>query len=357
MSCKRILIVDDSEIDREILKNILHNEFDIIETDNGYEGLEIILSGKPRIDTVLLDISMPVLDGFTVLRLMNENKIANLPVVLITAEATKANVQRAVEYNVSGFISKPFDADLILSRLKAMLDIQEGSSEIVIPERILTETDISEINTYISKLREIYRRYLKNNNMDDGVYLRVSALTELLISEYSLDPKNSLTLDEAHISIISKAAYFYDIGHMVVPDAFISGNSDDETDFKTYESHTNVGADIIWLDHSPSCRYFIEICGDMCMHHHERHDGKGFPHKLRSGENTIYTQICSLAIKFDSIFSKRPDFSDSQFDFVLKEMSIDSGEFSLEMISLLKCCKSSVLSYYRKSSGLNKRFK
>lgn len=133
--------MDDSEIDREILKNILGDEFQIIEAYNGYDGLEIILKREEHLDGILLDVSMPVLDGFSVLRVMRENNIKYIPVFLITAEATKDNVVRAAEYNVSEFIVKPFERDKVLKRIYYKLGIVSNQE--------LAEKDIEEINTYI----------------------------------------------------------------------------------------------------------------------------------------------------------------------------------------------------------------
>lgn len=354
MIYRRLLIIDDSEIDREVLKNILCNDFDIIEADNGYSGLETILEGSPHIDGVLLDISMPVLDGFNVLRLMNENNRQNFPVILITAEATKENVHKAIQYNVSEFISKPFDPNVILSRLRAIFDIQPGDeNESPIPGRALSENEISETNVYISKLESIYKGYLKNTDKSDEHYIRTADIMQILLYEYAAVSK-STELNNTNIPIIGKAAYFHDIGHMAVPEKLLSEDLSDETDRRTYESHTNIGADIIWLNHSPSCRFFVKVCGDMCRHHHERFDGKGFPHGIKGDDNSVYTQICSAAVKFDRIFAKRPALNETQFDFVISEMTVDNGEFSPKIIALLKSCRSSLISYYKKNIGIKK---
>ncbi|MBR4344507.1 MAG: response regulator [Lachnospiraceae bacterium] len=121
---KRLLIIDDSEIDRSILKNILEIDFDIIEAENGYKGLETILNKRKEIDGILLDLHMPVLDGFHVLQLMKENGIIEIPVIIITAESTEQNLVKTVSYNIRDFICKPFDKDLIRNRLRTMFHIR-----------------------------------------------------------------------------------------------------------------------------------------------------------------------------------------------------------------------------------------
>lgn len=119
---KKILIVDDSEPDRTVLKSMLHEDFKIMEADSGFSALQIMSERKSELDAVLLDISMPVLDGFGVLQNMKEKKIKGISIFMITSEATKDNVERAAEFGVSDFIKKPFERETILERLKTKLE-------------------------------------------------------------------------------------------------------------------------------------------------------------------------------------------------------------------------------------------
>ena len=122
MAKKRILIIDDSEIDRAILENILFLDFNIETDENGYKGVERILKGAPRIDGILLDLHMPIMDGFGVLELLKENDITDIPIVIITAESTESNLIKAYPYNIADFICKPYDPDSLLPRLTAAFD-------------------------------------------------------------------------------------------------------------------------------------------------------------------------------------------------------------------------------------------
>ncbi len=352
---KKLLLVDDSEIDRGILRNILQNDFDIAEVDNGYAALEIIFSGRPHIDGVLLDIFMPVLDGFNVLRLMKESKIENLPVILVTANATKPNVEKAIFYKVTDFITKPFNASSITERLRAIFSIEE-SKEVVIPEQTFSDNDVAETNTYISKLKKIYNEYLKNNNKDDLHYINVSALTEIMLTVCAAEDKN-FDLDSSRINMVAKAAYFFDIGRMVVPDSIIAMEGRNSEGGKAiYETHTVAGAELVWLNHSPACRYFVKMCGDICMHHHERNDGRGYPHRLSGNDNSIYAQVVGAANRFDRLFSKYMEVNDFRFDFTLREMTVDSGEFSQSILTLLDNSRIPILSYYKKNARKKETF-
>ena len=120
---KRLLIIDDSEIDRSILKKILELDFHILEAENGFKGIEMLWEKRNIIDGILLDLHMPILDGFHVLQLMKEQKIKDIPVIIITAESTEKNLLKTVPYNIKDFICKPFDKDMILNRLRSMYNI------------------------------------------------------------------------------------------------------------------------------------------------------------------------------------------------------------------------------------------
>lgn len=123
MEYKKLLIIDDSEIDREILKNILKFDFYIYEAENGYKGLEMMIEKHRELDGVLLDLHMPILDGFHVLEIMKEKKLLDIPVIIITAESTGENLQKTVPYCIKDFICKPFEADAIRNRLRTMYHI------------------------------------------------------------------------------------------------------------------------------------------------------------------------------------------------------------------------------------------
>lgn len=121
MANKKILIVDDAELDRKTLKAILGPSFDISEADNGYSAIKLIPHDGRGLDAIFLDISMPVHDGFHVLQHMQNNNIRNIPVFMVTAEATSDNVERAAQYHIAGFIKKPFEKEDILRRLESRI--------------------------------------------------------------------------------------------------------------------------------------------------------------------------------------------------------------------------------------------
>ncbi len=358
---KRIMIVDDSDIDREILKNILEGDYDVIEESNGYSALEKILSRKTNIDALMLDISMPIVDGFAVLGILQCNEINDLPVIMITSEATRENVFKAVGYGITEFIGKPFDPDVILQRLRGILDIPEKPeqaeeteeyAEIRTPQHEnLSNRDIKKTNEYFERLKSLFGDFIKNRGVDESHYLRVVKIMKILVERYAADNKR-IKLTPDHIDIISKAAYLHNIGMMTLPDNCLDEKGCAPEDKAVYESHTQAGAKIIRLNTSPSCQYFVDICSDICMHHHERYDGAGFPHGLKSGDNSAYASFCGLAADFDRIFINRIAFDENQFDFVMSELDIAGGKYNPEVIRYFKECRKLILLLYKRTQSL-----
>lgn len=336
---RTILIVDDSEIDRKILRNILEENFEVMEAENGFTAIEIIASQKDKIDAIMLDISMPHISGFDVLRLLKDNDLSYIPVFLITAEATKENVVRAAQFNISEFISKPFDRDDILQRTKSLLGVTI--------QYWLTVDDIVQMRQYIEKLEAFFKLYLLNFDKQDGHYKRMTDLMQIMLNRYSMKHKDA-HLDKEKIEIISKAAYFCDIGLVMVPDRMAVFSKDPEKYDMLTKNHTKYGSTIVKLGENKACEFFVSICSEMCLNHHERFDGFGYPRGLGGKNLSVYSQLCRLADEFDTLFSKLYGGNEMQVNLVMKQVIRDTGLVSEELMSLFEDCKQSFIGYYSK---------
>lgn len=330
---KRILIVDDSEIDREILKSILNDDFEVLEADNGYTALQMILKEKEVLDAVLLDVSMPFLDGLSVLRILRENDLDDVHIFMISAEATKDNIEKASQYHIDEFIRKPFDRDEILKRVRENLGVK--------PKADITKREMDEIRSYISDLESLYKKYLKFSGKDSGENERREHFMKILMQKYPAMEKGTEQA-EFMIEIISKAAYFCNIGDMLIQNIPADGKLND----KVTRQHTVLGADIIRLNYSKRCRQFVQVCTDICLHHHERYDGRGFPQGIGGSELSVYAQMCGLLEAFDNMFFKYVRHNGQQFDYVLSRLRNDDGLVSSEVFSLLADSKSDIIKYY-----------
>jgi len=337
---KRLLIVDDAEIDRIILKSILGSEFDILEANSGNLAFEYITERRDLLDAIILDISMPHIDGFDVLQFMKDKKIDNIPIFLVSSEPTLTNVERALQYNVDEFIGKPFDKDDILRRLRSRLG--------VLPTFEMHKLQFTETEKYITDLKNLYKNYLYNAGKDDTHYQIMSDLMEILLKAYTRSSRGP-NLTDGNISILCKAAYFCDIGEMMVPDKRLQALTG-RTDIKDQQKrHTEYGAALIRLNRSPDCSYFVDVCSSMCLHHHERWDGKGYPHRTKGKNNSIYNQLCHLVDELDTRRSRLYGNSAKPVSSIIRRLLSDKDEMvSQEVYSLLEDCEKQIFDYFMK---------
>ncbi len=335
---KRILIVDDSEIDRAVLRNMLSEEFDIVEANNGYSALDIILKKGEKFDAVLLDVSMPFCDGISVLRVLRENNLQDVLIFMITVEATKENIEKASQYNIAEFIKKPFDRDEVLKRLRTKLGVKKKVG--------LTRADRDETRKYISDLEYVYERYLSLSGKDRKKDERRAYFMKVML-EKAAEKGMKIESDDFQIEMICKAAYLCNIGDMLIQNLPAdTGAKEENKEDENYQQHTVMGAYLLRLNYSKHCRRFVDICAEICLHHHERFDGKGYPHGSRGDDNSIYAQICGLLEKFEELFYGYSKHNAMQFDYVMNQLNEDIGLVSDRMFLLLMECKDEIVKYY-----------
>ncbi|MCM1135444.1 MAG: response regulator [Clostridium sp.] len=335
---KRVLVVDDTMVDRVILKSILDADFKVLEADSGNRAFEYITTMQEELDVILLDLSMPHINGFDVLKFMNEKNITDIPVFVVTAEPTKVNVEKAFQYNVCDFIGKPFDREDILRRLRSRLGI--------VPEYNLSKEDFLETTKYIAELETFYKAYLNNFEKSDAAYKVRSDLMRIMLNAYSKTPQGE-DLNQDNILLISKAAYFCDIGEILVPESeptevvmTIGKNKELE------DKHTIYGSNFIRLNRSKACEYFVEVCAGMCLHHHERYDGKGYPHGIKGKNNSFYNQICRVLDEFESKRSKFYGDRAKPIKYIIGRLVDDMGVAGKEVNDLLEKCEPLIFDYF-----------
>lgn len=335
---RKVLIIDDSELDREVLKSILCEEYELFEADNGYAGLEIIIEHREDLDAILLDVSMPVLDGFSVLQLMRKNKVTGIPVFLITAEATAENVKKAMEFHISGLIKKPFDQDDVLRRMRGKLGVAIGEMQ-------MDETTVTETRRYIARYKELYTRYLTAYGRDVKHYQNMVELMKLMLRRYR-DPKTKKPLDAVTMEVVSEAAFFCDIGFMLMQVDYKTASYKDLCGEK-FQMHTENGADLMMATQSGSSQFFSRLCMDYCMHHHERNDGNGVPNRTLGRHDGVFVQICRLAEEFDHLFARSSEYTSAQYELAMGDIAKSAGFVSPKVFALLAENKSDILRFYR----------
>ncbi len=338
---RHLLVVDDSDIDRLVLKSMIGDEYYLQEVTNGSMAIEFITRSYEQLDAILLDITMPHITGFDVLHFMRDKGITDLPVFLITSESTRENVELARKYGVEEFICKPFIKEDILRRLHSRLG--------VVPDFDLQKEAVFETNSYIEAMRSLYQRYLVNFGKNDDRYRVMEDLMGILLTQYSRTKQGKGMVPEC-IEIISKAAYFCDIGEIFIPDKRMQLIADGQVvSHELRQSHTVLGANFVRLNHSEECKYFVEICSGMCMHHHERWDGNGYPDGIRGKNNSIFNLLCRFVDDFEDKRSKFYGNGSSSVKFILRHaLNDDQDMLGEEVLSLIEDCELQIQNYFTK---------
>ncbi|MCI8811725.1 MAG: diguanylate cyclase [Oscillibacter sp.] len=300
---EKILIVDDSELNRAILADMLGEEYDIVEAENGLEGVAILQKMGLELSLVLLDIVMPEMDGFGVLDTMNQNHwIDDIPVIMISAENGSRHIERAYELGVTDFIARPFDALIVHRRVVNTILLYAKQKKLV----GMVADQIYEKERQGNLMIDILSHIVEFRNGESGLHvLHVRSLTELLLRRLS-QKTDRYRLTPAEITIITTASALHDIGKIAIDENILNkpGRLTDE-EFAIMKTHTTVGAEM--LENLPIHQHdpLVNVAYQICRWHHERYDGRGYPDGLKGDSIPISAQVVALADVYDALTSVR----------------------------------------------------
>lgn len=300
---KKILIVDDNEMNRAILSDIIGVNFDILEAENGKDAIDILYKNESDIALVLLDIVMPILDGFDTLEIMKRNEwISTIPVIMISAENSVNVMERAYDMGALDFISRPFDAMLVRRRIQSTMLIASKQKEL---EQLL-KRQIYDKEKDNRLMVAILSHLVEFRNGESGLHvIHIRAITELILREL-IKRTDKYNITKNDIPVICNAAALHDIGKILIPEKILNKKDKlNEEEFKIIQKHSEKGAEILRGLDIDQNEPLIKAGYVICRWHHERFNGEGYPDGLKGDEIPIITQIVALADVYDALTSTR----------------------------------------------------
>ena len=331
---QKILIVDDSKFNRDILKEILGETYNYLEAENGNQAIQMI-GENIGIDLMLLDINMPQMNGFEVLKIMKRSQcIEETPVIMISSEESVDTMREAYEMGITDYITRPFDSVIVKKRVQNTLSLYANQNNMV--NVVVDQIYEKEENNNI--MIRILSSILGSRNSESREHiLHIKTATEMMLRQL-IKITDVYHLTEADIALITTASSLHDIGKIYIPEEILNkpGRLTDE-EFKIMKTHSKLGADIIQDIHLPQEKPLVHTAWEICRWHHERWDGKGYPDGLKGEEIPISAQVVSIADVYDALTSERCYKKAFDHDTAIK-MILDGqcGQFNP---ILLKCLK------------------
>jgi putative two-component system response regulator len=304
---RQLLVVDDIDINRMIIVELFSDKYDVIEASDGLQAIEILNSGKYDIAIVLLDLMMPILDGFGVLRDMNETRVIDrIPVIMVTGDVDDDNALEGYSLGASDVMHKPFNAAIVRQRVENVIELyayKDHLEDKLVEQKEELERQEGKLKKMNLSLVDTLSATVEFRSLESGKHI---LRTRLFMKFFLKKIAAKYGLTDEQIELISYASALHDVGKIAIPDAVLQkpGRLTDE-EFEIMKSHTVKGSEILMkLDMFEDEDYF-QYCYDICRSHHERWDGRGYPDGLKGDDIPIWAQAASIVDVYDALTSKR----------------------------------------------------
>ena len=329
-----ILIVDDAEFNRDILKEILGENYNYLEAENGNQAIQM-MGDNLEIDLMLLDINMPQMNGFEVLAIMKRSQcLEETPVIMISSEESVDTMRKAYEMGITDYITRPFDSVIVKKRVQNTLGLYANQKHLI--NVVYNQVYEKEENNII--MIRILSNVLGSRNSESRDHiLHIKTVTELMLRQL-VKITDAYPMTEVDIALITTASSLHDIGKIYIPEEILNkpGRLTDE-EFKIMKTHSELGAEIIQNMNFPKDNPLVHTSWEICRWHHERWDGKGYPDGLKGEKIPISAQVVSIADVYDALTSER--CYKKAFDHDTAIQMILDGQCGQFNPLLLKCLK------------------
>lgn len=298
-----ILIADDAEINRAILRNLFADQYNLLEAENGEQALLLLRQYQDAITIVLLDLVMPVKDGYAVLLEMRKAKLINqVPVVVITAENSTDSQIKVFELGASDIIAKPFEAAVVKSRVRNIIELSRYRRSL----ETQVETQAARAREANAAVVDMLSSVIEYRSLESGQHIRrIRMFTKILLEEVA---KNypEYGLDGWKIQLITSASSMHDIGKIAIPDSILNkpGKLTAE-EFESMKAHTVKGCELLSGLGRLQDREYLQYAYEICRYHHERWNGMGYPDGLKGNSIPLCAQVVSIADCYDALTTDR----------------------------------------------------
>ena len=320
----RILVVDDIEINRIILHEILSEDYEVRQAANGIDAISLIFDGSRKPDLILLDLMMPQMSGFEVLEILKSNiETRNIPVIIITASNASDSEYKGLSLGAADYITKPFNPDSVKVRVDNHIELKLYREEL---ERLVDKKANEHIETR-DKMLEALATIIEYRNLESGRHvMRTRVLTEIMLDHLLKNPKYENLFSQSDRRIIVKAVSLHDVGKIGIPDRILLKPSPLTTpEFDVMKTHTVIGSEIIDSLIAADDFEYLRHCKDICRYHHERWNGTGYPDGLVGDDIPISARILSVVDVYDALVCKRIYKSPFTHDNAIRIITESSG--------------------------------
>lgn len=301
----KILVIDDTKTNIEVLEGILSNDYDIFVALNGKKAL--VLTEKVKPDLILLDVMMPEMDGYETLRQMqNLNLVQNTPVLFLTAKADAKSEQMGLDLGAVDYITKPFNPDLVRLRIKNQLEFKQQRDHL----HELVEEKTEDLRKTLKVLLTSLGSLAEFRDPETGEHIkRTQVLVQMLAEKLQKHPRFSQFIcSKEYVDFYATAAPLHDIGKVGIPDDILRKPGKlTEEERSVMSGHAQMGFDVLVnATRELSGHPLVKICADIILNHHERWDGQGYPNKIKGEDIPVGARLMSVADVYDALVSRRP---------------------------------------------------